>query len=77
MLIIANNSPINKIIACSKPLTINSIKNKTDNTDALNQFKQYLVNIIKNHRETNFIAYIATGVWHYYCVTNNTIFLQN
>lgn len=26
-------------------------------------------------RETNFIAYIATGVWHHYLVTNNKTFL--
>lgn len=25
-----------------------------------------------NHRETNFTAYIATGVWHYYCCTNDS-----
>lgn len=29
----------------------------------------------KNHRETNFIAYIATGVWHYYLITEDTTFL--
>jgi hypothetical protein len=29
----------------------------------------------KNHRETNFIAYIATGVWHYYLVTEDNNFL--
>jgi len=30
----------------------------------------------KNHRETNFIAYIATGVWHHYLISNNSEFLQ-
>ncbi|MEN0038184.1 MAG: prenyltransferase [Cellvibrio sp.] len=30
----------------------------------------------KNHRETNFIAYIATGVWHYYLVTGDVGFLR-
>lgn len=30
----------------------------------------------KNHRETNFIAYIATGVWHYYLVTGDVDFLS-
>jgi len=30
----------------------------------------------QNHRETNFIAYIATGVWHYYLVTQNIDFLR-
>lgn len=31
--------------------------------------------IDKNHRETNFIAYIATGVWHYYLATSDKSFL--
>ncbi len=30
----------------------------------------------KNHRETNFIAYIATGVWHHYLISQNLNFLQ-
>lgn len=30
----------------------------------------------RNHRETNFIAYIATGVWHYFLVTEDKKFLQ-
>lgn len=30
----------------------------------------------RDHRETNFIAYIATGVWHYFLVTKDTVFLQ-
>lgn len=30
----------------------------------------------KNHRETNFIAYIATGVWHYFLVTEDYRFLR-
>lgn len=30
----------------------------------------------KNHRETNFIAYIATGVWHYFLITQDQNFLQ-
>lgn len=30
----------------------------------------------KNHRETNFIAYIATGIWHYFLVTSDHAFLQ-
>lgn len=29
----------------------------------------------KNHRETNFIAYIATGVWHYFLITQDKQFL--
>jgi len=30
----------------------------------------------KNHRETNFIAYVATGVWHHYLITKNRDFLN-
>ena len=30
----------------------------------------------KNHRETNFIAYIATGVWHHYLISQNNDFLK-
>ncbi len=30
----------------------------------------------KNHRETNFIAYIATGVWHHYLISKNAEFLH-
>lgn len=30
----------------------------------------------KNHRETNFIAYIATGIWHHYLVTQDKSFLE-
>ena len=30
----------------------------------------------KNHRETNFIAYIATGVWHYFLATGDYAFLR-
>jgi hypothetical protein len=30
----------------------------------------------QERRETNFIAYIATGVWHYYLVTKNTAFAE-
>ena len=29
------------------------------------------------YMETNFIAYIATGVWHHYCVTKNDVFLSS
>ncbi len=29
----------------------------------------------KNHRETNFIAYVATGIWHYFLVTQDKKFL--
>ncbi|HTF85365.1 MAG TPA: prenyltransferase [Cellvibrio sp.] len=29
----------------------------------------------RNHRETNFIAYIATGLWHYFLVTDDKAFL--
>lgn len=29
----------------------------------------------KDHRETNFIAYIATGIWHYFLVTGDIKFL--
>jgi hypothetical protein len=32
--------------------------------------------IDKNHRETNFIAYVATGVWHHYLITKDKVFLQ-
>lgn len=28
-----------------------------------------------HHRETNFVAYIATGVWHHFCVTKQHKFL--
>lgn len=31
----------------------------------------------KDHRETNFIAYIATGVWHYFLATGDSDFLQD
>lgn len=27
--------------------------------------------IDKNHRETNFVAYVATGIWHYFLVTQD------
>ena len=30
----------------------------------------------KDHRETNFIAYIATGIWHYFLVTGDQGFLR-
>ncbi len=30
----------------------------------------------KNHRETNFVAYIATGVWHYFLATEDYSFLR-
>jgi hypothetical protein len=30
----------------------------------------------KDHRETNFIAYIATGVWHYFLATEDYRFLR-
>ncbi|MBT8149472.1 MAG: prenyltransferase [Pseudomonadales bacterium] len=30
----------------------------------------------RDKRETNFIAYVATGVWHYYLVTGEREFLQ-
>lgn len=30
----------------------------------------------KSHRETNFIAYIATGIWHYYLITQDQSFLR-
>lgn len=33
--------------------------------------------IDKNHRETNFVAYIATGIWHYYLATSDQVFLRN
>lgn len=32
--------------------------------------------IDRDHRETNFIAYIATGIWHYFLVTKDKKFLQ-
>jgi len=31
----------------------------------------------KSHRETNFVAYIATGIWHYFLVTQDVDFLQH
>jgi hypothetical protein len=30
----------------------------------------------RDHRETNFIAYIATGVWHYFLITRDEVFLR-
>lgn len=30
----------------------------------------------KNHRETNFIAYIATGIWHHYLISKKRDFLE-
>ena len=38
----------------------------------------YLSNeaVDKNHRETNFIAYIATGLWHYFLITGDHKFLR-
>jgi hypothetical protein len=38
----------------------------------------YLSNepVDRNHRETNFIAYIATGVWHHYLLSNDKNFLR-
>ncbi len=30
----------------------------------------------KSHRETNFIAYLATGVWHYFLATEDYSFLR-
>ncbi len=30
----------------------------------------------KNHRETNFVAYIATGVWHHFLATDDYSFLR-
>lgn len=33
------------------------------------------VAVDRDHRETNFIAYIATGVWHYFLVTEDREFL--
>lgn len=30
----------------------------------------------KHHRETHFVAYIATGIWHYYLATDDHHFLQ-
>ena len=29
-----------------------------------------------DRRETNFVAYVATGVWHYYLITQDQAFLQ-
>ena len=31
----------------------------------------------KSHRETNFVAYIATGVWQYFLITGDKVFLQH
>lgn len=30
----------------------------------------------RERRETNFVAYVATGVWHHYLITENIAFLQ-
>lgn len=30
----------------------------------------------RERRETNFVAYIATGVWHHYLISENKLFLQ-
>jgi hypothetical protein len=30
----------------------------------------------KNHRETNFVAYVATGVWHYFLASEDYSFLR-
>lgn len=30
-----------------------------------------------DHRETNFVAYVATGVWHHYLVTEDQAFLRH
>jgi len=32
--------------------------------------------VIDSKRETNFIAYIATGVWHHYLITKNKAFVE-
>jgi hypothetical protein len=32
--------------------------------------------IDRDHRETNFVAYIATGAWHYFLVTQDETFLR-
>ncbi|MBT8139449.1 MAG: prenyltransferase [Gammaproteobacteria bacterium] len=32
--------------------------------------------VLEDKRETNFIAYIATGVWHHYLITGDENFLQ-
>jgi hypothetical protein len=39
----------------------------------------YRGDVVDNHerRETNFIAYIATGVWHHYLVSGDRTFLQS
>jgi hypothetical protein len=31
----------------------------------------------RERRETNFVAYVATGVWHHYLVSGNATFLQD
>lgn len=31
----------------------------------------------KERRETNFVAYIATGVWHYYLITENIAYVRS
>jgi len=38
----------------------------------------YLSNepVDRNHRETNFIAYVATGVWHHYLISQDKDFLR-
>lgn len=38
----------------------------------------YKAGEVDNHerRETNFVAYIATGVWHHYLISENKAFLQ-
>lgn len=32
--------------------------------------------VLSDRRETNFVAYVATGVWHYYLITQDKSFLQ-
>ena len=32
--------------------------------------------IFSEKKETNFVAYIATGVWHHYLITENNVFLE-
>ena len=36
----------------------------------------HIANNPENRRETNFVAYVATGVWHHYCITQDKAFLN-
>lgn len=33
--------------------------------------------VARDRRETNFVAYVATGIWHHYLITQDITFLRN